>query len=528
MGTLWYNGIFYSMAYEGDKASALYEEDGKIIDIGTKKDLFKKWEKKAIHKRNVNGAVVFPGFVDSHLHLIAHGEKLLRLDLSRTNSKEEALILLAAENTAIQGEWIEALGWNEHNDPNFETLSLEDLNQISEEHPVFVMRICRHAAFVNQTALDLAGINEHTKDPVGGRIERDENGKPTGILHDQAVTIVQECMPKLSKKVVKRALEAAIKDCHQHGLTGGHSEDLHYYNGLAETINVYEETIPHNPFRAHLLIHHEEITAFDQSGFVNDLKVNPYIELGTLKIFADGALGGRTAALSTPYSDDPQATGLVIHTQEKLNDLVRQARERHLGVAIHVIGDAALEMALNAIEASPTKAMRDRLIHVQVARPDLIERMKRLKLIVDIQPRFVVSDFPWVENRLGTERLAYSFAWKTLFTNGINCAGGSDAPIEPVEPLLGIYAAVARRDVTEAHEGYGPSEKLSPFEAVALFTKGSAYAIGKEKSRGQLKPGYDADMTIVDRDLLTCSVEEIATANVIATVVDGKIVYERN
>lgn len=318
------------------------------------------------------------------------------------------------------------------------------------------MRICRHAAFVNQIALDLAGINEHTQDPEGGRIERDEDGKPTGVLHDKAVTLVQECMPKLSKKAIKRALKAAITDCHQHGLTGGHSEDLHYYNGLAETVNVYEETIhTGNPFRAHLLVHHEEITAFDQSSFAHKLQVSPYIELGALKIFADGALGGRTAALSNPYSDDPEATGLVIHTQEKLNSLVRQARERHLGVAIHVIGDAALEMALDAIEANPTKAMRDRLIHVQVARPDLIERMKGLKLIVDIQPRFVVSDFPWVEERLGPERLPYSFAWKTLATNGINCAGGSDAPIEPVEPLLGIYAAVARRDVNGAHEGYG-------------------------------------------------------------------------
>lgn len=526
MGTLWFNGTFITMSQENETVEAIYEKNGKIIDCATEQELIKKWGSEIVHRKNVHGAFIYPGFVDSHLHLIGHGQKLLRLDLSNSN-KKEALELLNKMSLSAEDEWIEALGWNEHNDPNHETLTKEDLNQISTNKPVFVMRICRHAAYVNQTALNLAGIDETTEDPAGGRIERDDAGKPTGVLHDGAVTLVQNCMPALSKNSIKRALKTAIQDCYRHGLTGGHTEDLHYYNGLQETMDIYEESInDQHPFRAHLLIHHEELNAYDQSTYKNVSEVSPFIELGALKIFADGALGGRTAALSSPYSDDPDTSGLLIHTGEKLNELVNKARERNLGVAIHVIGDQALDMAITAIEQAHPVAKRDRLIHVQIARADLLERIKRLPLIVDIQPRFVVSDFPWVIERIGPNRLPYSFAWKTLLLNQVPCAGGSDAPIEPIEPLLGIHAAVARKGIHEDGPVYGTKEKLTPYEAVALFTTGSAYAIGREHDRGQILPGFDADFTILDRNILTDGEEAIANARVLATVVNGNTVYQ--
>ncbi|GAF15222.1 exoenzyme regulatory protein AepA in lipid-linked oligosaccharide synthesis cluster [Bacillus sp. JCM 19045] len=524
MGTLWFNGTFISMGQEHETFEAIYERDGKIIDCGSEHELLEKWKNEILHKKNANGTFVFPGFVDSHLHLIGHGQKLLRLDLSKCNKQEalDQLKILSARDV----EWIEALGWNEHNDPNHDTLTIDDLNTISQTRPVFVMRICRHAAYVNQTALQMAGIDESTADPAGGRIERDEDGNLTGVLHDAAVTLVQNCMPPLSRQSVKRALETAIQDCYRHGLTGGHTEDLHYYNGLVETMEIYEETInDRQPFRAHLLIHHEELDAYDYSHYKNKREISPFIELGALKIFADGALGGRTAALSSPYSDDPETTGLLIHTEDKLKNLVESARARQLGVAIHVIGDQALDMALTAIEEAPVVSMRDRLIHVQIARKDLFKRIKQLPLIVDIQPRFVVSDFPWVIERLGQDRLPYSFAWKTLLLNGIPCAGGSDAPIEPVEPLLGIHAAIARKEPGKDGPVYGESEKLTPFEAVSLFTTGSAFAIGKEHERGQIKPGFDADFTILDQNLLIADEKTILNAEVVATIVNGKTVY---
>ncbi|MFS0787512.1 amidohydrolase [Shouchella sp. 1P09AA] len=523
MGTLLYNGTVFTMEAEGKTTEAVYIENGKIVEVGLSKSLEKKWAETASEMKNLNGAFVYPGFVDSHLHLIAHGQKLLKLDLSES-TKQEALAQLN-DLTDEEEEWIEALGWNEHNDPNHEQLTSLDLNQISQERPIFVMRICRHAAIVNQTVLDLAGIDRYTKDPVGGRIERDDNGNPNGILHDAAVHHVQSLMPPMSKAQVKKALQVAVEDCYRHGLTGGHSEDLHYYNGLMETLDIYHEVVQEeSPFRAHLLIHHEELDAYDQSPYVGKQELTPYIELGTLKIFADGALGGRTAALSMPYHDEPSTSGLLIHTQFALNDLVHKARERNLGVAIHVIGDQALDMSLQALEQNGQTNRRDRLIHVQVARKDLLERMKKLPLIVDVQPHFVVSDFPWVEDRLGKERMPYAFAWKTLLQASIPCAGGSDAPIEPVEPLKGMHAAVFRKNDQGV---YNESEALTPYEAVSLFTTGSAYAIGREKTRGQIKPGYDADLTILDQNLFTLNEKVFEEAQVLATIINGYTVFEK-
>ncbi len=203
MGTLLYNAVVYTMEVEGEQVEALYIENGKIIDCGTSKHLVEKWSRHASSTKNLNGAFIYPGFVDSHLHLIAHGQKLLRVDLSQS-TKEDALAKLKAI-CVQEGEWIEALGWNEHNDPNHALLTVTDLNKISVKHPLFVMRICRHAAIVNQTVLDLAGINRHTPDPDGGKIERDEHGNPNGILHDAAVHYVQALMPPLAKASIKKS-----------------------------------------------------------------------------------------------------------------------------------------------------------------------------------------------------------------------------------------------------------------------------------------------------------------------------------
>ncbi|AIC95305.1 amidohydrolase [Shouchella lehensis] len=523
MGTLLYNAVIYTMELEGEQVEALYIEEGKIVDCGSSKRLLEKWSRQASRARNLNGAFIYPGFVDSHLHLIAHGQKLLRLDLSQS-TKKDALAKLEAQSVQ-DGEWIEALGWNEHNDPDHALLTVTDLNKISINQPIFVMRICRHAAIVNQNVLDLAGIDRFTPDPKGGKIERDEHGNPNGILHDAAIQYVQAVMPPLSKASVKKALQTAINDCHAKGLTGGHSEDLHYYNGLAETVDIYQEVVNEKkPFRAHLLIHHEELSAYDASPYTQQQALSPYVEFGALKIFADGALGGRTAALSEPYEDDPSTSGLLIHNQTALYDLVYQARKRQLAVAIHVIGDQALELALTAIEQNETVNQRDRLIHVQVAREDLVQRMAKLPIVIDVQPHFVVSDFPWVEERLGEERMSFSFAWKTLLETGIHCAGGSDAPIEPIEPLKGMHAAIFRKNDQGT---YNVKEALTPYEAVALFTTGSAYAIEKEATRGKVKIGYDADLTILDRDLFRGGEEAFSQARVLETIVNGYTVYEK-
>ncbi|WP_413379064.1 amidohydrolase [Alkalihalobacillus sp. 1P02AB] len=525
MGTLWINATFYTMESEGESIEAIFVKDGLIKAVGLKEQLLHRYKQEITETIDLEGAFVYPGFVDSHLHMIGHGEKLLRLDLSEVYSSNEMYELLKKQANR-DDKWIIGDGWNENNFVERKIFHCSELDLISNEKPMILSRVCRHAALVNSKALELAGITKDTPNPDGGVIVKDIQGQPTGLLLDEAVELVKRVMPNVQMLYIEKALRLAVDDMLAHGLVGGHTEDLAYYGDPLGTLSVFEQVIEQGEqkFRAHLLVNHK---AVEQVGAINLRREGRYVETGALKIFADGALGGRTALLSHPYTDDPSTSGVAIHTQEQLNDLVKLARENNMNVAIHVIGDGALEMTLNAIEAFPATSGRDRLIHVQVARKDLRERMKKLPVILDVQPRFVASDFPWVQERLGMERLKESFAWKTLLNDGLACAGGSDAPIEPVDPLLGIHAAITRRKPEEGHQGYNPNERLTPFEAVQLFTTGSAYAINRENFFGKLREGYVADMTVLSKDLFQIEPDEILKAEVLKTIVDGQIMYSK-
>ncbi|WP_088103832.1 amidohydrolase [Halalkalibacter urbisdiaboli] len=529
MGTLWWNGTFFTMERENEKIDAVYVEDGIIKATGKKENLSDTYQNKITEEYDLQGAFVYPGFVDSHLHMVGHGEKLIQLDLSETTSSENMRQLLKGKVKSLSNdEWVLGEGWNENNFIDRKIFHRDELDEIAPNQPMFLTRICRHAALVNSAALKLAGITKDTPNPEGGLIVRDLKGEPTGYLLDAAMDLVKSSIPSVTNDYVTIALQKAVDDMLRLGLVGGHTEDLHYYNGFKQTLTSFTSVIDGDKrkFRAHLLVHHEASNEMVKEGYMEG-EVTPFIELGAMKIFADGALGGRTAWLSTPYADDPSTSGVAMHSEEQLMNLVEKARQLNMNVAIHTIGDAALDMALRAIEGFPANKGRDRLIHVQVIRPDLLRRLKKLPVILDIQPRFVASDFPWVQERLGEERLKYSFAWKTLLQEGIHCAGGSDAPIEPVDPLLGIHAAVTRTKPGERHPGYLPEQKLTPFEAVQLFTSGSATAINKESQRGKISSGFVADFTILDKNLFVLEPEEILQTNVLMTVVDNTVMYQR-
>ena len=278
-------------------------------------------------------------------------------------------------------------------------------------------------------------------------------------------------------------------------------------------------------FRVTLLRHN---AVFEEMMKENAKFDEPFIEPGAMKIFADGALGASTAALSKPYSDQPDKKGLLIQTDEELEELVKTARRYGESVAVHIIGDAGAEQVLNVIEKYPVpNGKRDRLIHGCVLREDLVERMAKLPVVLDIQPAFVPSDFPWVIDRLGEDRLDWAYPWKKLIDRGLMCAAGTDAPVEDINPLASIYAAVERRKPYAEHEGYVPEEKLSRFQAIQLYTIGSAQAICKEHERGLIKPGYVADFSIFDRDLFAGTSEDMLAAKAVKTVVAGRTVFDR-
>ncbi|MCA1056898.1 amidohydrolase [Rossellomorea aquimaris] len=529
MGTLWTNGKIYTMQSEGHMVEAVYTENGTIRELGSVEEIRNKYtieETIDLHNR-----VMFPGFVDSHMHLIGHGETLLRLDLSQMKSKKEVLDAVAEKAEILpEGQWIFGEGWNENLWDDAEVISKHELDSVVPNHPVLLKRICRHAMVVNSLALKEANISERTPHPVGGLIEKDDEGRLNGLLKDKAQDLMTEALPAISSSYLEAALSKGIESCWENGLVGGHTEDLSYYGNFNKTYNAFKQTINNDnkKFRAHLLVHHEVINDWHEEGH-QFLGGNDFIEFGAMKIFADGALGGRTALLSYPYADDPGTKGVSIHSQENLLELVEKARSLQLPIAVHTIGDQAFENVVDAINVHPSKQLRrDRLIHAQILREELIEKIKGLPLILDIQPRFVPSDFPWVIDRLGEENMKYNYAWKTLLERGIHCAGGSDAPIEPVNPLWGIHAAVTRTNPMDREKTvYMPEERLSMFEAISLFTRGSAYACHHEDDRGMIKEGYTADFTVLEKDPFTSDPDELLEKIVSLTVVDDTIVYSK-
>ncbi|MFB4163034.1 amidohydrolase [Alteribacillus sp. JSM 102045] len=506
---------------------AVYTENGKIQDIGVKEELENKYP-HIEQRMDLKGSVMFPGFTDSHLHMIALGETMLQLDLSEftdANAMKQALVDKA--KTLKEGQWLIGEGWNENNFADRKIFHKAELDEIAPHNPIILTRICRHAALANSPALEKAGISKRTPNPAGGIIVRDNNGEETGYLLDQAADLVKAVQPPVSDEELRQALNSAVEHMVKKGLTGGHTEDLNYYGGFQRTFRAFQDVIKEKrwKFRANLLVHHEVVDDMRQLGYEYGA-VDDFLSFGAVKIFADGALGGRTALLRYPYNDAPETSGVAIHSRENLKKLVEKARKEKMPVAIHTIGDLALEYAVESLEEHPVpRGKKDRIIHAQITPPDLIDRLKKLDVVLDLQPRFVLSDFPWVKERLGTTRLSHSFAWKTLLKKGVECAGSSDAPIEPVDPLEGIQAAITRKKPAETHSGYLPEQKLTPFEAVSLYTTGSAKAIGKEMEMGKIAPGYTADFTILDQDILTINEDEMVHANVKGTVVAEEFQY---
>ncbi|WP_153731678.1 amidohydrolase [Sporosarcina obsidiansis] len=522
MKTIWHNGLFYTMQSEGHTIDALLTEDGKITAVGSYVEL-KEQAEQAI---DLQGAIVYPGFIDNHMHIIGQGEKLLRLDLSHATSSNDMMdMLLQAYSDLPEDEWFIGEGWDENNFPDKKIFTRYELDHVTTS-PMLLKRTCWHAAIVNSKALEMAGITKDTPDPVDGVIERDANGEPTGLLKEGAMQRVLRLLPEPSEAYVTKALQTSVDHLLSVGLTGVVTDDLGYYGNYHTPLQAFNKVLgSERKFRAHLLRH---FSVFPQLMEEQATYNKPWVEPGEMKFFIDGALGGRTALLSRPYADELSNIGTAMLTDAELEDYIKLARSYGEAVAIHVIGDLAVEKALDILEKYPvSEGKRDRFIHVILLRDDLVERMEKLPIVLDIQPTFVPSDFPWVQERLGMDRLHWAYAWKRLLDKGFICGGGSDAPIEDPNPLLGIHAAIARRQPFEQHEGYLPNEKLSRFEAVQLYTSGAATTIGKANFRGRLAVGFDADFTILSEDIFSVDTDHIPEITVDKTVVAGEVMYKR-
>ncbi|WP_117170574.1 amidohydrolase [Paraliobacillus sediminis] len=531
MGTLWYGGTIYTMKEEGEIVEAIYTENGEIIAGDQIHILKEKYAMFITDYQDLKGNVMFPGFVDSHLHIIGHGEKIIHLDLSKMTSPEQVLVAVKERIHVLdEGVWLIGEGWNENQWEDPRVINKTELDEITTNHPIMLTRVCRHAIIANSKAMELANVDKEVMDPQGGKVIRDKSGELTGYFLDNAQDMVKQAIPDISEKELRNLVTTSVDDLLRLGLVGGHSEDLAYYgvDSFQKTWQAFHAGIDGmaRKFRAHLLVHHEVIEDMDEQGLGYG-SGNKYVSLGAMKIFSDGALGGRTAWLQEAYSDDKTNYGIAIHRSENIEILIKRARQLEMPIAVHAIGDQAILTIAKLLAKFPLKnARRDRIIHSLVINPGVINALKQINVVLDIQPTFVASDFPWVIERLGKVRANNSYPWKTFLQEGIPCAAGSDAPIEEVDPLLGIEAFVLRKSSLDGAI-YNEKEQLSIYEAVSLYTKGSAYVINHEHDRGIIASGYVADFTIFDQDLFKVDKESIRNIKVEKTVVDGTIVYQR-
>lgn len=519
VATLWTGGKIYTMAQAGGTVEAVLVEDGKIIATGSAASL----SSQATAIQHLQGNVMYPGFVDSHLHIIGYGEKLKHIDVSTITSKEALLAKLQEPmSNALPHEWVTAIGFNENQfeSPIFPTLA--ELDALGGAH-LIIKRSCHHLILANSKALAFAGITADTPSPEGGVIEK-VDGRLTGVLKDEALYLMVNHMPHITPAYIEDALTKAIASLQSYGLVGGHSEDLSYFGPPSQPIQAYRKIVEQQQsFKVHLLQHH---TVFEEVAKMNQAS-SPYVEFGAMKIFIDGAFGGRTAALRQPYCDDPHHAGMLIHTKEQLVDYVQLARQYGQAVAVHAIGDLAVELILDVFAAYPPLAGQlDRVIHCSLVDSAILARLATLPVAVDMQPQFVQGEYEAELAKLGEERAQGLHPLKSLLDHGLIVAGGSDAPVEIPNPLYGIYAAVTRCNIGETHDGYNPQEKISRFEAVQLYTVGAAAIINQHHVRGKIMEGYTADFTILKDDIFTVAIEQLPFIQVASTVVDGRIAYE--
>lgn len=531
MRKIYKNGRFYTFDQMNPNVEAVVIENGRFIDMGSTADMVTQWGREGTEIIDLEGKTVTPGLTDSHLHLSGIAGNFLNLDVTGVTSKREMLEMIRKKAETLKpGEWLIGRGWDENLFTDGTIPTIQELDHVAPHNPLYIPRICGHASLVNSKALEVSHYHPDMPVPEGGTVVLDEKTKkPTGLLLEVASQIVTEHIPERSFEELKGAMRQAIQFSMAKGLTSVHTNDPQILGGFDLTYRIFDELLNEEKLglRCNLLINHEYLDDLKERGLYTGYG-NETLQIGAIKIFADGAMGRRTALLSEPYSDAPDTYGDAMYSQEALYEIVRKARELSMPIAVHTIGDQALQNVLDILDQFPTVAYRDRLIHVQILREDLIKRLVSPSRIADIQPRFIVGDFPWVQDRIGPERMKLSYAWKTLMSRGVICAGGSDAPVEPVDPILGIHGAVTRRKPEETHSGYNESEKLTMYEAFELFTKMGAYPTNEETIKGTISRGKLADMTVYSSNPFEMEdPDELLDMDIEMTIIGGEIKYQK-
>lgn len=504
------NGVFAFVGSERE-AMALRGANTRVIDL--------------------HGATVVPGLADAHGHLSGLGEFLHDADLVGSLSYEEAIQRTVKHAGAVpKGEWVIGRGWDQNRWASKQFPTSDALTRAFPDNPAMLERVDGHALLANARAMQAAGVTAATRDPVGGRIIRDANGNPTGVFVDNAKGLIDRAIPRPTPAQMETMLSSALAECFRWGLVSVHDP-----GEPRQIIDVMESMAQKGKFdlRGYLLI------ADDSAAIAHYYTLGPrsalyggHIWVRSIKLYADGALGSRGAALLSPYSDDPGNTGLLVSTEAHLQAVATSALRHGFQVATHAIGDRGNRNALDAYEAAlnavPTADHRFRVEHAQILDPADIPRFAELGVIPSMQSSHQTSDMRWAEDRLGPSRIRGAYAWRSLLNTGVIIPNGTDFPVEHVNPLITFHSAVTRSDSTGFPDGgWYPEQKMTRQEALKSMTIWPAYAGFEEHVMGSITPGKYADFTVLDQDIMTVAPGDILKTHVLSTYIGGKSVYER-
>ena len=504
-------------------AEAVAVKSDRILKVGTNEEIIRLIGKNT-EVIDLRGKTVVPGFIDTHIHVADFGRFLTWVDLRDVKSIKEmqSRIRLRAKSTP-KGKWIIGHGWDQTHFMEQRFPTLLDLNEVSPDNPAVLYHQCGRMCVVNSKALESAGVTKETNAPSGGYIDKDvETGEPTGVLRENATDFVWKVIPEYDEEEIMDSVSLACEKIVEAGVTS-----VHWLVSSAAEIPIIQRLRVENrlPLRIYIIIPVNLLSNVTGLGSCKDFGDN-LVRIGGVEVSADGYLAAKTAALFQPYSDDPSANGRLFCTQEEMNALAVTIRDANLQLVIHATGDKAVDAALTTIEEflkeAPRKDLRCRLEQAAVLNEGLLHRMKKQKVIVSVQPRVIASEYSvWsATNHLGPKRARWLYPLRKLLEEDIMVIGGSDCPMEPLSPLLGIQAAITR-------ESY-PQERLTVDEALRIYTVNAAYSSNEESIKGSIEEGKLADLTVLSRNPRTISPSKIEAVKVRMTIVSGRVVYPQS
>jgi predicted amidohydrolase YtcJ len=508
--------------------SAMMVENGKVIYIGEEKPLYAVQPTKMV---DLDGKTVLPGLIDAHAHIFGLGYLRINVNLAGIETKDSTLKKIAAfakENP--ESQWIFGRGWNQTLWEENAFPTAEDLNKLNIDKPIFLDRIDGHAAWANSKALKLAGISRETIDPDGGKIIRNKSGDPTGVLVDNAINLIEKYMPEKTKAENEKALRLALEEIARLGMTSVHDAGI-----TLSSYNMYKEFADKNELstRVYAMIGGAgvDFDLISEKGLLKNY-AQDRLFVQSVKLYQDGALGSRGAAMIHPYSDDPVNSGLLFYDQVELEKMMFKVASKGYQVNTHAIGDRANRTVLKAIKKTVDELKlldhRFRIEHAQIVHPKDIPLFKEYGVIASMQPTHATSDMNMAEDRVGSDRILGAYAWRSFLNQGTVLAGGSDFPVEDANPFFGLYSAVTRKDHQgKPVEGWYPEQKLSREEALKSFTIDAAWAGFMQDVTGSLEVGKWADFIVIDRNYFEIPDSEIWQIQVLETWLGGEQVYKK-